>query len=50
MLQGSFVNGVEDGTWAWWHRNGNKEKEAIFQNGENLNGWTKWSESGEKMN
>ena len=33
VIEWSFDNGTRSGNWTWWHPNGKKRLEAIFQNG-----------------
>jgi antitoxin component YwqK of YwqJK toxin-antitoxin module len=41
----NYKNGKMDGVNTWWHPNGKKKKEAIFDNGKFINK-KEWDEDG----
>ena len=45
--QGSFKNGVKDGTWVSYHKNGQLESKGNFKNGEAEGAWVRYWGNGQ---
>jgi antitoxin component YwqK of YwqJK toxin-antitoxin module len=46
-FDGGLTNGLQHGTWTYWHENGRKAFEGKYQLGKREGPWMSWS-SGEK--
>jgi uncharacterized protein len=44
-VQGTYDHGKKTGTWAWFDRNNNKEREGDFADGKKTGAWFEWTEN-----
>ena len=47
-FEGNLIDGLMDGLWIWYYKNGNKESQRNYKNGELEGVKTEWYESGNK--
>ena len=41
--------GKQNSKWVWWHENGNKQTEGVYENGKKSERWIWWYENGMKQ-
>lgn len=44
-VQGTYDHGKRTGTWSWFDRNNNKEREGDFVDGKKTGAWFEWTEN-----
>ena len=44
--QGSFKNGKRDGSWVWYHKNGQLSSKGDYKNGKKEGSWVYYKEDG----
>jgi len=44
-VQGTYDHGKRTGTWQWFDRNNNKEREGDFTDGKKVGAWSEWTEN-----
>ena len=47
-VEGTFKNGLKDGKWIYWHKNGNKWSEGTFECGLSNGRFSIWKEDGSR--
>ena len=49
VMEGRYKDGLKDGKWTDWFKNGQKEEERTFKDGEKDGLWIEWYSNGQKI-
>ncbi|MBX2796624.1 MAG: hypothetical protein KTR31_03110 [Myxococcales bacterium] len=47
-ISGSYDNNDADGSWIWWHENGEPRSKGKYNKGKQTGAWTWWHENGQR--